>query len=102
MNPESFQFLYELINRDPLAFFGVLIAIVVTTGVFILGTRWKVHPVTLWLTLATMAYYFSQTFPENRTQKPRLIVTSAIGSAAFTFFWCRRIAPALREKFRRD
>lgn len=102
MNPESFQFLFETIDRNPLLAVALMVAVVLVPTVFVVGTLWKVHPVVLWFTFATMLYGFSQCFPENRNQKAFLMNGSAVGSAIFTAWWCWRIGPALRKKFRKE
>jgi hypothetical protein len=100
MNPESFHFLYDVASRDPLAVVGAVVGVPIMLAVLFVGTLRRIHPVVLWLLFTAAGFGFSQVFPENRNQKPSLLIGGAIGSAILVGWWSWRIAPGIRKKFR--
>jgi len=76
---------------------SVLVGMLVFGGFFHWAYRKRIHPILAWLVIAIACFTFSQTFPENRTQKLQLAVGLAIGSAVLVWLVFRALQKSKRS-----
>jgi hypothetical protein len=93
MNPESFHFLWETANQPG----GAILVVSVCVGILLVFVLIcllylkRIHPVLIWLILASAFFGFSQSFPENRPPNQVGVIVDVIGSGLITWFMRRAV-----------
>ena len=101
MEPELFH-LWQTLTNDPHGPLGVAVialGIVALLPICYLVYRRRLHPLAVWAILAAALFGFSQSFPENRSDRGLLGGIAVIGSAVLTWLIVRMMR---RERQKRQ
>jgi hypothetical protein len=101
MEPELFHLWQTVANNPygPVALLAIAVWIVALLPIFYLVYRKRLHPIVVWAILSAGFFGFSQTFPENHSQRGQLAIFAVIGSAVLTWLIVRMMR---RERQKRQ
>jgi hypothetical protein len=101
MDEGTFHFLLDFAQREPLRFVSILIGIPLLLLFLAAATIKRIHPLIVWLVLASAGFGFSQVFPENRNQRLSIAIGGGLICGLLVWWWFGRVAPELRAKLQR-